>query len=177
MSEIEALFRFMERGGDVLWLILFSSILLLTLLLERFWFIRFDFPKRAALLHEEYLTCKACTLWSKERIKSALRSQAKLQLEGSLGVIKVLVALSPMLGLLGTVTGMITVFDVITMMGNGNARAMASGVSMATIPTMAGMVVAVTGIFLLARFEHQKNRALAHFGDELIEERICDETI
>jgi len=59
-----------------------------------------------------------------------------------------LVALCPLLGLMGTVTGMIEVFDVMAVSGSGNARSMASGVSKATIPTMAGMVGALSGVFL-----------------------------
>jgi biopolymer transport protein ExbB len=58
-----------------------------------------------------------------------------------------------MLGLLGTVTGMIEVFDVMALSGGGNTRAMASGVSKATIPTMAGMVAALSGIILILQIE------------------------
>jgi len=56
------------------------------------------------------------------------------------------IALLPMFGLMGTVTGMIQVFDVMAFMGSGNPRAMANGVTAATIPTMAGMVVALIAI-------------------------------
>ena len=59
--------------------------------------------------------------------------------------VKTLVALCPMLGLLGTVTGMIEVFDVMAA-GGGNTRGMAAGVSKATLPTMAGMVAAPLGL-------------------------------
>ena len=48
-------------------------------------------------------------------------------------------------GLLGTVTGMIEVLQVMACNGGGDARAMAGGVSKATLPTMAGMVVALSG--------------------------------
>ena len=58
-----------------------------------------------------------------------------------------MVVLCPLLGLLGTVTGMIEVFDVMAISGSGNARSMASGVSRATIPTMAGMVGSLSGVF------------------------------
>ncbi len=54
-------------------------------------------------------------------------------------------ALCPLLGLLGTVTGMVTVFDAMATQG-GNARSMAAGVSMATIPTMSGMVASLSGV-------------------------------
>jgi biopolymer transport protein ExbB len=55
--------------------------------------------------------------------------------------------LAPLFGLLGTVTGMIEVFQVMAFSGGGDARAMAGGVSKATLPTMAGMVVALSGVF------------------------------
>ena len=64
-----------------------------------------------------------------------------------------LIALLPMFGLLGTVTGMIQVFDVMASMGSGNARAMANGVSAATIPTMAGMVIALVALPFAARLD------------------------
>jgi biopolymer transport protein ExbB len=80
--------------------------------------------------------------------------------------IKTLIALCPMLGLLGTVTGMIEVFDVMAISGSGNTRAMASGVSKATIPTMAGMVAALSGMILslqIERFaEHETERVADH---------------
>jgi biopolymer transport protein ExbB len=62
-------------------------------------------------------------------------------------MIKVCVSLCPLLGLLGTVTGMIVVFHVMAVTGGGDAKSMAGGVSRATIPTMAGMVAAISGVF------------------------------
>ena len=76
-----------------------------------------------------------------------------MDLESGLPFIKVFVALCPLFGLLGTVTGMIEVFDVLSIAGSGNARAMAGGVSKATIPTMAGMVAALSGLLLSVRLE------------------------
>ena len=63
-------------------------------------------------------------------------------------MIQACVALAPLFGLLGTVTGMIEVFQVMAITGSSNARAMAGGVSRATVPTMAGMVAALSGLFL-----------------------------
>ena len=62
-------------------------------------------------------------------------------------MIGTLVTLCPLLGLLGTVTGMIEVFNVMAVTGGGDAKSMAGGVSRATIPTMAGMVAALSGVF------------------------------
>ena len=74
-------------------------------------------------------------------------SRASLALKKNVGLIKALIAICPLLGLMGTVTGMVTVFDVMTYSGSGNARAMAAGVSKATVPTMAGMVAALSGVY------------------------------
>jgi len=69
--------------------------------------------------------------------------------------------------LMGTVTGMIEVFDVMAISGSGNARSMASGVSKATIPTMAGMVGALSGVFLVTVLNQKVNREVEDLEDNL----------
>ena len=58
-----------------------------------------------------------------------------------------LIGMCPMIGLLGTVYGMIEVFEVLSFLGTGNPRAMSSGVAKATIPTMASMVITLFGLY------------------------------
>jgi biopolymer transport protein ExbB len=72
-----------------------------------------------------------------------------------------------MLGLLGTVTGMIEVFDVMALAGGGNARGMAMGVSKATLPTMAGMVAALSGLLFSIQLERFANDESARVADRL----------
>ena len=69
--------------------------------------------------------------------------------------IKTLIAILPLVGLMGTVTGMILVFDVMAIFGTGNVRLMANGVSAATLPTMAGMVAALSGLYFGAWLERK----------------------
>ncbi len=78
-----------------------------------------------------------------------------------------MVAVCPLIGLLGTVTGMIEVFDVMAILGSGNARAMAAGVSKATIPTMAGMVAALSGVFMSTYIERKAKREGERLEDSL----------
>jgi biopolymer transport protein ExbB len=86
-------------------------------------------------------------------------------LDRYLAVIGVLAALAPLLGLLGTVLGMITTFDVIAVYGTGNAKAMAGGISSALITTQTGLIVAIPGMymknFLVRRAEKLKRRIAA----------------
>jgi biopolymer transport protein ExbB len=78
-----------------------------------------------------------------------------------------MVTLCPLLGLLGTVLGMVGVFDVIAISGDDDAQAMARGVYRATIPTMAGLVVAMTGIYFAARLRSLAARESGRLQDSL----------
>ncbi len=94
-------------------------------------------------------------------------SEINMGLNQNIHMIKTLVALCPLIGLMGTVTGMIEVFEVMAIMGSGNARAMAAGVSKATIPTMAGMVAALSGVFMSTYVERRAKRAAERLEDSL----------
>ena len=78
-------------------------------------------------------------------MRQRLISEVSLRLSQNMSFIKTLISLLPLLGLLGTVTGMVQVFEAMTYSG-GNARSMAAGVSAATIPTMSGMVATLSGV-------------------------------
>jgi len=158
---------FLDAGGYVLWVIFGVSLLLWALILERYWFIRREYP--AMLVHEveSWKQREDTRSWHAEKIREAMISDMGMQLSRSLSLIRTLVALCPMLGLLGTVSGMIQVFDVMAVMGNGNARAMASGVSMATIPTMAGLVTAISGFYFSARLNHHAAVARQAMADQI----------
>lgn len=82
-------------------------------------------------------------------------------LEKGLSMLKLLAALAPMLGLLGTVTGMIQTFQVITEFGNGDPKVMAGGISMALSTTVLGLVAAIP---LLLAHNLLSNRAEAIRG-------------
>ena len=78
------------------------------------------------------------------------------------------IELLPLLGLLGTVTGMVQVFDVMAIAGTSNARLMAGGVSAATIPTMAGLVAALSGVYLVTFLENKANAEIERAEDLLL---------
>ncbi len=84
-----------------------------------------------------------------------------------LAVIGVLAAIAPLFGLLGTVTGMVTTFEVIALFGTGNAKAMAGGISEALITTQSGLLVAIPGLFMSA-FLMRRARGIQSRLDELV---------
>ena len=105
--------------------------------------------------------------WYAKRIREQMISQTSVALQQNIGLIKALIAICPLLGLMGTVTGMVSVFDVMTYSGSGNARAMAAGVSKATVPTMAGMVAALSGVYFGTWLEHKAATETEELEDQL----------
>ena len=90
------------------------------------------------------------------------------ELRRHLAVIAILAAVSPLFGLLGTVTGMITTFDVISIFGTGNARAMAGGISEAMITTQSGLLVAIPGLYMSAFLTRLSNRLERRLNEVVI---------
>ncbi len=80
------------------------------------------------------------------------------ELHRGLAAIGVLAAVAPLLGLLGTVLGMIRTFDVIAIFGTGNAKALAGGVSVALVTTQTGLLVAIPGLLSGAALRRQAAR-------------------
>lgn len=143
----EIIRRFMDAGGDVLWLIAVVTFLMWTLLFERFWYFRFGLKQDVDQVTQQWEARSERRSWNALAIRERLISQTSLKIKENLPLIQTLVALCPLLGLLGTVTGMIEVFNIMAVTGGGDAKSMAGGVSKATIPTMAGMVAALSGVF------------------------------
>lgn len=167
LSISHAIQDFIDQGGPVLWVIFAVSLLLWMLILERVWFMRITWPRRARKLVAGWDARNDCRSWRARKIREANVSEGNMELHALLPLIQVLVALCPLLGLLGTVLGMIGVFEVIAVSGNDDAQAMARGVYRATIPTMAGLVVALSGIYFTVRLRRLADHETSRLMDSL----------
>jgi len=147
LEPIQCIQDLLDAGGWVLWAILLVSVVLWTLIIERYLYLGLAHPRYLRDIVRWWQSRSDPDPWAAGKIRQALVAEVVLRLVRFLPLIRTLIAVCPLLGLLGTVVGMIHVFDVMAVIGSGNARAMAAGVSMATIPTMAGMVVALSGLF------------------------------
>jgi biopolymer transport protein ExbB len=158
---------FVELGGDVLLVIAFTTAVMWTLIIERFWYYRTGHLEETARIKREWEARADHSSWNAHQIRRMMLSETQLKLERGLNLIKTIVAVCPMFGLLGTVTGMIEVFDVMAIAGSGNARGMASGVSKATLPTMAGMVAALSGMLFSIQLERFAREEGQRVSDQL----------
>ena len=162
-----------RQGGFIVWPILLIGAVALVLIGERSWFLRRNRFNGGAFLSRmepmieqgDWTSCEAScrshddkplprvllaglpyrTL-NREDLENALQ-EAILgeipRLERFLSTLAVLASIAPLLGLLGTVTGMINTFQVITFHGTGDPRLMSSGISEALVTTMLGLAVAI----------------------------------
>jgi biopolymer transport protein ExbB len=167
LPALETIRNFMELGGDVLFVIGFLTLFMWMLILERLFYLRTGHKRLAAnamLIWESRSDHKS---WNAHQIRARLISQVSAKVERNISVIQTCVALCPLLGLLGTVTGMVEVFEVMAISGSGSPRSMASGVSKATIPTMAGMVAALSGVAMATYLQRKASRERELLADNL----------
>lgn len=160
---------FMSAGGNVLWLIAGLVFIMWSLAFERLWYFKSKggLRKDVSAVTSEWENRAERKSWNAHAVREQLISQISLRINQFMPMLKTLVALAPLLGLLGTVTGMIEVFNVMAVTGGGDAKSMAGGVSKATIPTMAGMVAAISGVFANTYLSQLANRESMLLEDHL----------
>ncbi len=149
------------QGAEIGYIIIFLGLVGLLLAIERFVSLfsigrsmaaqrgvpaRDDNPLgRVLLAYEKDPAADLETIES--RLDEAIIKETP-QLEKWLSIIKIFAAVAPLLGLLGTVTGMIVTFQAITLFGTGDPKLMAGGISQALVTTVLGLVVAIPMVFL-----------------------------
>jgi len=164
LAELQA---FLDRGGPVLVLIMIATFVMWALILERLFYFRIAHRAVAEQAVHEWNSRSdrksAFAHWVRDKLVSEVRQKA----EANIILTKAAVALAPLLGLLGTVTGMVTVFDIMALTDGADAQAMAGGVSQATIPTMAGMVASISGIPFASGMNRKANRLVQTVEDDM----------
>ena len=151
--------EYLQQGGWIMFPLVAVSVVMWTLIVERWREYRrlaAGEGMRGELVREFQIERSGAYELDREILRyCALRLGRGL--DHRLAAIAVLAGVAPLLGLLGTVLGMIQTFEVISVFGTGNARAMAGGISVALITTQTGLLVAIPGLLMsnrLGRMAH-----------------------
>jgi len=180
-------FEFIQQGGVVMYILLGLSVLALTIIFERSWSLRrsvvipledVEAIEKAVLANDvdgaiqvcrNHNTAMSRILWVALKNRGVKRAVMKeileevgrqevAHLDRFIGVLGVVAAISPLLGLLGTVVGMIEVFQQISLQGVGKADVLAGGISKALNTTAAGLSIAVPALVAYRLFDAKVNR-------------------
>ncbi len=181
------MYEFLVQGGAVMFILLGCSILALTIIFERSWSlrrsvvipkkdvdavetaIRSEDVKQAMRICRDSPTAMGRILWvalenrgvSRPVLKEVLEETGRQEvahLDRFIGALGLIAAISPLLGLLGTVIGMIEVFQVISVEGVGKADVLAGGISKALNTTAAGLSVAIPALVAFRLLEARVDR-------------------
>ncbi|HFE64849.1 MAG TPA: MotA/TolQ/ExbB proton channel family protein, partial [Caldithrix sp.] len=173
-----------SKGGWIMYFLLLSSIVALAVTIERLWYLRrkkilvpdiitaLDQIRAPEDLNLTQSICRKfdgpfsrillTTIENRDLSAEELRNlveddgrQAVRSLERGLGTLETVAAIAPLLGLLGTVLGMIKVFDVIQNLGVGQAKALSGGISEALITTAAGLMIGIPVLIVYNFFRHR----------------------
>ena len=153
LAPYEAVEALVGAGGPLVLCIFLAGVLMWTLIFERFLFFRKTLPGLTEQALNDWTGRGERKSWAAHQIRKTLISRLNEKMSANLPVLKVLVPLCPLLGLVGTVTGMLEVFDSMAILGSADARTMASGVSKAMNCTMTGLAVSVSGMYPLFHFQ------------------------
>tara|TARA_B100001175_G_C19514358_1_gene646207 strand:+ start:1883 stop:2482 length:600 start_codon:yes stop_codon:yes gene_type:complete len=188
--------EFITAGGPFMWPLLACSILIISISIEKSWFLqnRLVSPKGLPnqitnLLKNDLMSNKQAAEISnlsslgfllincikykdlpRENLESKIEEKAievKYFLEKRLSMLGTIATISPLLGLLGTVVGMITAFTGLTETAGANPDLLASGISQALITTAFGLLIAVPGLVLHKYFEQKINYLLINLQKEV----------
>lgn len=168
-----SLSQFLHLGGWVLTLLLGITALLSSLLIERYWFRFVSFPRNLKC-YQQQVSQQSISTRSQHALWLSLRCDMELQLNQHFSLIKSLISLCPLVGLLGTVTGMIQVFDAMALAGSNDPQLMSAGIARATLPTMTGMSIALIGVInltYLRRWSSRRKQSLQVVPKNLLVER------
>ncbi len=173
---------FIQAGGFLMWPIILCSIIALGIAVERYWTLQYNRVVPEGLLHK---TLSLRTPIEPQKLKALEKhsplgkilaaglqhSQSDIEvlsarvedagrhvvhdLEKYLSALGTIAAITPLLGLLGTVVGMIDVFSSIMLQGVGQAQALAGGIATALLTTAAGLMVAIPAMIVHRYFQRQ----------------------
>jgi len=157
-----------EAGGPFVFAIFMCGFIMWALVIERYWYFSHVLPRQAREVQDLWRARRDHRSWCARQVRAAMISRVNAAMTASLPLLRVLVPLSPLLGLIGTVSGMLEVFDSMALRGSADARAMASGVSHAMVCTLTGLAVSISGLYPVYYFQSRVRMETELISDRLL---------
>jgi biopolymer transport protein ExbB len=165
-APLQALVDMRRLGGPIVVWIFVACVLMWTIALERAWYFLKVHPVETARQVTLWRQRRERSSWASRAVRAAMISRLNAGLTRNLPILRVLVPMCPLLGLIGTVVGMLTVFDAMAALGSADARSMATGVSEAMTCTLAGLAVSITGLYPVYYFRSRARRETERLAEK-----------
>ena len=137
------LISYIHRGGIIVYILIFLNIIGFTIMFWKLTVVSLSKLKRETIINEIIIFSKENSQeFKKDSIENIVNRKMR-KLEFGLNTVKIIASIAPLLGLLGTVVGVLNSFDSITKSGLGDPSIFSNGISIALITTVAGLIVAI----------------------------------
>jgi len=166
LAPYDALLSLYRDGGPWVFWIFTNGVIMWLLIIERTLFYTRVLPAQVESLLATWNGRPDHTSWRSRAIRQMMISRLNVAMGANMPLLGVLVPLAPLLGLIGTVSGMLEVFDSMALRGSADARTMATGVSEAMICTMTGLAVSITGLYPVYYFNNRLRRETELLADQ-----------
>jgi biopolymer transport protein ExbB len=167
LTPFTALGNLVDGGGPFVFFIFIAGVILWTLVIERAWYFWRVLPVRTQAVIDKWNARTDHLSWCARQIREAMISRMNSEMSTNMLMMRVLVPMAPLLGLIGTVSGMLEVFDSMALRGSADARTMATGVSHAMLCTLSGLAVSITGLYPVYRFTDLAKRKSEVIAEQL----------
>lgn len=168
LTPIRVMGEMRHLGGPVVLWIFAGCVLMWAIVVERYWYFTGVLPRQADRLLREWNARPERSSWRAHQIRRAMISTLNAGMNANIQLLRVLVPMSPLLGLLGTVSGMLAVFDAMAARGSADARSMANGVSEAMICTLTGLAVSISGLYPVYYFRRRARLETERLADKFL---------
>jgi biopolymer transport protein ExbB len=148
-----------QQGGPTMPFILGVSTLMWIVMIDRWFYLRWRHPRRLAKVQAKWAERPEFRSRTARRLRALHLADLTFAARSHLPLIRALIQALPLLGLLGTVSGLVHTFEIITVFGGENRRGIAAGISEALTATLAGLVTALSGLLFNVQLENRANAA------------------
>ncbi len=135
--------HYIEQGGVIMYILLFLNIIGFTTMIVKFIQFLLARAKVSAVADEIYATLEKREREAQEVLGKEIVTEKMVSYERGLSTVRIIASIAPLLGLLGTVIGVLEAFNAISRLGLGDPSVFAGGISLALITTVGGLVVAI----------------------------------
>jgi biopolymer transport protein ExbB len=140
------LYEYIQQGGTIMYVLLLLNVIGFAMMITKFWLFTQEKKKVNSRVNEMSARLENSTSKDIHAVIEIAKQEVAnyiAQVENGLNTIKIIASISPLLGLLGTVIGVLGAFKVMATQGTGDPSLFASGISVALITTIGGMIVAI----------------------------------